>query len=82
MSLRELVMQMLTNEPWRDEQARQDAMEAYAAKFPVCDLCGHSLVASSTVILIEGRFDNKKWYCDECARVLTNDEMQEVLGID
>lgn len=75
-------MQMLTNEPWKDEQARQDAMEAYAAKFPVCDLCGHSLVASSTVILIEGRFDNKKWYCDECARVLTNDEMQEVLGID
>ena len=75
-------MQMLTNEPWRDEQARQDAMETYAAKFPVCDLCGHSLVANSTVILIEGRFDNKKWYCDECARVLTNDEMQEVLGID
>lgn len=73
---------MLTNEPWRDEQARQDAMEAYAAKFPVCDLCGHSLVANSTVILIEGRFDNKKWYCDECARVLTNDEMQEVLSID
>lgn len=75
-------MALYTNEPWRDEQARQDAMEAYAAKFPVCDLCGHSLVASSTVILIEGRFDNKKWYCDECARVLTNDEMQEVLGID
>ena len=75
-------MALYTNEPWRDEQARQDAMEAYAAKFPVCDLCGHSLVASSTVILIEGRFDNKKWYCDECARVLTNDEMQEELGID
>ena len=73
---------MYSNEPERDEQARQDAMESYAAKFPVCDLCGHSLVASSTVILIEGRFGNKKWYCDECARVLTNNEMKESEGIE
>ena len=73
---------MYSNNPWRDEQARQDAMEAYSALFPVCATCGRSLVNCDTVVLMERRFSAENWYCDECSQILTFDELKERLGID
>lgn len=68
---------MITSEPWRDEQARQDALEARQSMFPVCIECGHSLMNCETIIRID-----KAYYCDQCADILTNDEMREAEGID
>ena len=70
-------MQMYSNEPWKDEQARQDAMEAYAALFPECAICGNSLVNSSVAVKIKGKF-----YCEECVEIMTHDEVMEECGID
>lgn len=68
---------MLTNEPWLDEERRQQALEDHQSMFPVCASCGHSLMNCDTVIRISNNY-----YCDNCADVLTNDEMREAEGID
>ena len=64
-------------EPWLCEQERQEQLEAHMAKFPVCKICGHSLMNCDTVIRIANNY-----YCDKCADVLTNDEMREAEDID
>lgn len=68
---------MYTNEPWRDEQARQDAMEAYMSKFPCCEICGDSLMEEDCCVRIQ-----HKWYCGGCAEVMSNSEMREAEGLD
>lgn len=64
-------------EPWLDEQARQEALEAHIAQFPVCEKCGCTLMNCETVVWVLN-----KYFCDSCARVMTNDEMREEEGID
>lgn len=68
---------MYSNEPWEDEQARQDAMEAHMALFPTCEICGASLMNEEPVIHMKER-----WYCSDCAEVMSNDEMREAEGLD
>ena len=68
---------MLTNEPWRDEDRRQQALEDHMSMFPVCASCGHSLMNFETVIYLDG-----KYYCDKCAIIHTNDEMREAEGLN
>lgn len=68
---------MLSSEPYKDEQRYQEELEAHMAKFPVCKSCGNSLMNCDTIIRI-----GHDYYCDDCATVLTNDEMREAEDID
>lgn len=65
------------NEPWQDEQNRQEALEAHMALFPSCKICGHCLMNDDTVIRI-----GNDYYCDCCAEVMTNEEMREAEDIE
>jgi predicted RNA-binding Zn-ribbon protein involved in translation (DUF1610 family) len=65
---------MYSNEPWEDEQARQDELEKHQSRFPNCEQCGYPLMNEDKVIKI-----GHKYYCDACAEVLTNDEMRKEL---
>lgn len=67
----------MTSEPWRDEQNRQEALEAHMAQFPSCEECGRNLMDEDTVIYIKG-----KWYCDRCADIMSNDDMRSYIGVD
>jgi len=66
-----------TNNPERDEKAYQDALEAHMALFPTCEICGMSLMNEDPVIYMKNR-----WYCSDCAEVMTNDEMREACNLD
>jgi len=68
---------MLSSEPYKDEQKYQEELEAHMVKFPVCKSCGYSLMNCDTIIRI-----GHDYYCDDCATVLTNDEMREAEDID
>lgn len=67
----------IRNEPWQDEQNRQEALEAHMALFPSCKICKHCLMNDDTVIRI-----GNDYYCDCCAEIMTNEEMREAEDID
>lgn len=64
-------------DPWLDEQERQEQLEAHMAKFPICTICGRSLMNCDVIVKIK-----EKYYCDMCADVMTNDEMRDEVGIE
>lgn len=65
------------NEPWMDEEERQQRLSAHMDLFPVCHECGMSLMNEDRVIRIGSRY-----YCDCCAEVMTNEEMREMEDIE
>ena len=68
---------VMSDNPWLDEQNRQDELEAHMNKFPNCAECGRTMMDSDICVRIKHR-----WYCDRCADVVDNSEMRSDLGID
>jgi len=61
-----------SDNPALDAERYYEELEAHQNKFPVCESCGISLMNEDRVIKI-----GHDYYCDDCARVMTNDEMRE-----